>query len=64
MKTPLHVIIKDLSRRPLSEQIDMLIAAVAAERPHSVRRAELLSLLQEKRRNEMGVYRRTKRRAA
>jgi hypothetical protein len=53
MKTPLHTIISDLRRLPLDAQIDKLVAAVAAEKPHSVRRTELLSLLQEKRKAEL-----------
>ena len=53
MKTPLHLIIKDLRRMPLADQIDKLVAAAAAEKPHSVRRTELLSLLQDKRNTEL-----------
>lgn len=53
MKTPLYIIINQLRRHPLETQIEMLIGLAAAEKPHSIRRAELLSLLQQKRNAEL-----------
>ena len=47
-KTPIHVIISRLRRMKLDDQITELVALVAAEKPYSVRRNELLSLLQGK----------------
>ena len=47
-KIPLHLIIARLRRMKLDDQITELVALVAAERPYSVRRNELLSLLQGK----------------
>lgn len=45
---PLHVIISHLSRMNLDDQVSLLVDLVKVERPYSVRRKELLSLLQEK----------------
>lgn len=53
MKTPLHVIISRISKMKLDDQCDELVKLVAAERPYSVRRNELLSLLQGKRTKQM-----------
>ena len=47
--TPLHLIIARLNRKPLEEQISLLCDMVRLEKPYSVRRKELLSLLQQKR---------------
>lgn len=43
---PLHMIVARLRRMPLHEQVDHLRKLVALERPYSVRRNELESLLQ------------------
>jgi hypothetical protein len=48
-KIPLHLIISRLRRMKLDDQLDELVKLVAAEKPYSVRRNELLSLLQGKR---------------
>lgn len=48
-KTPLHLIMSRLRRMKLDDQIAELVKLVAAEKPYSVRRGELLSLLQQKR---------------
>jgi hypothetical protein len=48
MKTPLHLIQSRLKPLPLHHQIAHLRALVALEKPFSVRRNELLSLLQGK----------------
>lgn len=48
-KTPLHIIISRLNKMKLDDQIAELVVLVAAEKPYSVRRSELLSLLQGKR---------------
>lgn len=53
MKEPIHVIISRLRRLTLAEQIDRLVALAAAEKPHSIRREELLSLLRQKRNREL-----------
>ena len=47
-QTPLHLIISRLNRLSADEQIDLLRKMVAVEKPYSVRRNELLSLLQGK----------------
>jgi len=47
-KIPLHLIMARLRRMKLDDQIDELVKLVAAEKPYSVRRNELLSLLQGK----------------
>jgi hypothetical protein len=44
-KTPLHIIVARLKRLPLHHQIAHLRALVSAEKPYSVRRNELESLL-------------------
>lgn len=46
--TPLHIIVARIRRLPLHHQIAHLRALVALERPYSVRRNELESLLQGK----------------
>lgn len=46
---PLHIILSRLSRMKLDDQVALLIDLVKVERPYSVRRKELLSLLQGKR---------------
>ena len=43
--TPLHIIVARMKRLPLHHQIAHLRALVAQERPFSVRRNELQSLL-------------------
>jgi len=43
--TPLHIIVARMKRLPLHHQIAHLRALVALERPFSVRRNELQSLL-------------------
>jgi hypothetical protein len=48
MTTPLYIVIARLKRLPLHHQIAHLRALVALEKPYSVRRNELLSLLQGK----------------
>lgn len=47
-QTPLHIIVARLKRLPLHHQIAHLRALVALERPFSVRRNELESLLRGK----------------
>jgi hypothetical protein len=51
--TPLYLIIARLNHMPLDEQIALLCKMVEAERPYSVRRNELLSLLQGKRTKQL-----------
>lgn len=46
--TPLHIIVARLKRLPLHHQISHLRSLVAAEKPFSVRRNELQSLLDGK----------------
>lgn len=48
MKIPLHLIISHLNKKKLDDQINELVKLVAAEKPYSIRRNELLSLLQDK----------------
>jgi hypothetical protein len=48
-KIPLHLIMSRLRRMKLDDQLDLLVKLVAAEKPYSVRRNELMSLLQGKR---------------
>jgi hypothetical protein len=47
--TPLHMIVARLRRMTLEDQISWLIVNVAREKPYSVRRNELESILQGKR---------------
>lgn len=42
---PLYMIVARLRRMPLHEQVDYLRKSVALERPYSVRRSELESIL-------------------
>lgn len=46
--TPIHLIIARLKRMPLHQQIFHLRTLVAAEKPYSIRRNELESLLEGK----------------
>lgn len=46
--TPIHIVINRLKRLPLHHQIAHLRSLVATERPYSVRRNELQSLLDGK----------------
>ncbi len=46
--TPLHIVVSRLKRIPLAHQIAHLRALVALEKPYSVRRNELESILQGK----------------
>ena len=46
--TPLHIILSRLKPLPLHHQIAFLRSLVTLERPYSVRRNELTSLLQGK----------------
>ena len=46
--TPLHIIVARMKRLPLHHQIAHLRALVALEKPYSVRRNELQSLLEGK----------------
>jgi len=46
---PLHVVYSSLKRMSLPDQIETLCKLVALEKPYSVRRNELESLLQGKR---------------
>jgi hypothetical protein len=46
--TPLHLVVSRLKRIPLAHQIAHLRALIALEKPYSVRRNELESLLQGK----------------
>jgi hypothetical protein len=43
--TPLHIIVARIKRLPLAHQIAHLRALVACEKPYSIRRNELESLL-------------------
>ena len=49
MKIPLHILISQLNKMNLDDQCEKLVVLVADEKPYSVRRNELLSLLQGKR---------------
>ncbi len=46
--TPIHIVVARIKRLPLHHQIAHLRALVALEKPYSVRRNELESLLQGK----------------
>jgi hypothetical protein len=46
MKTPLHIVVSRMKRLPLNHRIAHLRALVAVEKPYSVRRNELQSLLE------------------
>lgn len=46
--TPIHLVVNRLKRLPLHHQIAHLRSLVATERPYSVRRNELESLLRGK----------------
>lgn len=46
--TPLHLVISRLNRLPLAQQVEWLRMSVALEKPYSVRRNELQSLLEGK----------------
>ncbi len=48
MTTPIHLIISRIKRLSLEQQIHHLRALVKAEKPYSVRRNELQSLLEGK----------------
>lgn len=50
---PLYLIVARLRRMPLEDQISRLCAMVALEKPYSVRRNELESLLQGKRTRQL-----------
>jgi hypothetical protein len=52
-KIPLHLILSRLRRMKLDDQLDELVKLVAAEKPYSVRRNELMSLLQGKRHKQI-----------
>lgn len=45
---PIHLIVSDLKRLPLHHQIAHLRALLSLERPYSVRRNEIQSLLEGK----------------
>lgn len=47
-QTPIHIIVARLKRLPLIHQVEHLQTLVAAEKPQSVRRNELQSLLEGK----------------
>ena len=47
-QTPLHMIVSRLRKMPLHEQITRLRVMISLEKPYSVRRNELESLLQGK----------------
>lgn len=53
MKTPLHIIISKLKRMTLTAQCEELMRLVAAEKPHSGRRAELQAILYHTRQREI-----------
>jgi hypothetical protein len=59
-KTPLHLILSRLRRKKLPDQIKELCELVAIEKPHSIRRKELLTLLQAKRRRELELFNKSK----
>jgi hypothetical protein len=63
-KIPLHLIMSRLRRMKLDDQLDELVKLVAAEKPYSVRRNELLSLLQGKRTKQIIRDTRTAKKAA
>lgn len=46
--TPLHLVISRLNRLPLAQQIEWLRKSITLEKPYSVRRNELQSLLEGK----------------
>jgi hypothetical protein len=52
-QVPLHMIVSRLRRMPLHEQVDHLRKLVALERPYSVRRNELESMLSGKILNQL-----------
>jgi hypothetical protein len=52
-KTPLHLIMSRLRRMKLDDQIEYLCEQVKIEKPHSIRRSELLALLVEKRNRQL-----------
>lgn len=51
--TPIHVIVARIQRLSLDHQIAHLVALVALEKPYSVRRNELESLLRGKRTKQL-----------
>lgn len=61
MKTPLHVIMHRVNKMNLDDQIEELMVLVQGEKPYSLRRRELLSMLQVKRTKQ--IIRNTRRRA-
>jgi len=64
MKIPLHILISQLNKMNLDDQCEKLVALVADEKPYSVRRNELLSLLQGKRTKQINRNNRRAKRAA
>lgn len=52
-KLPLHVVYSGLKRLSLPDQIETLCKLVAQEKPYSVRRNEMESLLQGKRTRQL-----------
>lgn len=61
MKTPLHIVISKLKRMTLTAQCEELMRLVAAEKPHSGRRAELQAILYHTRQREIRHNNRTER---
>lgn len=51
--TPIHLIVSRLSRMPINDQVEELVQLVAAEKPFSVRKNELESLLKGKRQKQL-----------
>lgn len=45
-RIPLHVVISQVMRLPLPQRVEKLVQLTAAEKPFSVRRNELQSLLE------------------
>lgn len=47
--TPLHLLVARINRMPLDQAIHTLEGLIKFEKPYSIRRSELISLLQGKR---------------
>jgi hypothetical protein len=62
--TPIHLIVSRLKRMHLNDRVEELVRLVALEKPHSIRRNELLSLLEGAKRRQIKIQSRKQRRAA
>jgi len=56
---PLHRVLARLNGRTLEDQIDRLVVMIAQEKPFSMRRGDLESLLEKKRRKQLRIENRS-----